>query len=526
MRNLVVLFLNFFFLVLPSVVPAQESYPAHPDSKVKENVPRGKVESFAFADSKIYPGTTRNYFVYVPDQYRLDQPAALMVFQDGEKYVRKYSQWKVPTVFDNLIAAGEMPVTIAVCVNPGVVKSNEEKAMDRFNRSLEYDDVSDRYARFLVDELLPVVKAKYSITDDPNLRGIGGSSSGAIAAFGVAWHRPDQFRRVFSTVGTYVGLRGGNEYPTMIRKFEPKPLRVFLQDGKNDLDIYGGSWWNANLTMLSALKWAGYQVNHEWGDGGHNEKHGSAILPDAMKWLWKDFDQPITSDASNHPEFKDRLVAGQGWTKVGESSASLSRIATTKDGTVMVSSNSGVLKLDAATGKLVSSTNAFPASTTLDFDVRKLASKISDDTASPISPVAMTMTPDKRFLLVADGDGRFVWSYLVGDDSKLLHGQPYGYVHSPSNEMSTGITDITMTEDGSPIVATTLGLQVFDQPGRVHVILPLPAGVSSTIQGVTFGGEDLTTLYVITQDAIYSRPTKMKGVQAWSDSVKPPKPRL
>ena len=261
-------------LLLVSVpMKAQESYPLHPDSQVKEGVPRGKVTEYRFEKSSVFPGTERDYFVYVPAQYDPAKPAALMVFQDGKNYVRENGVWRVPTVFDNLIHEGSMPVTIALCINPGVVPGGDG-AQDRFNRSYEYDTVSDRYASFIVDEMIPEVRKTYNITDDPNLRAIGGSSSGAIAAFGVAWHRPDQFRRVFSTVGTYVGLRGGNEYPTLVRKMEPKPIRVFLQDGRNDQDIYGGSWWHANTSMLSALQWAGYRVKNEWGDGGHNGKHG------------------------------------------------------------------------------------------------------------------------------------------------------------------------------------------------------------------------------------------------------------
>ena len=166
--------LSFLLLVAlapPIVAVGQESYPIHPDSVAKAEVPHGKVESFTFSSSEVFPGTTRDYFVYVPDQYDASEPAALMVFQDGKGYVAEKGQWRVPTVFDNLIASGEMPVTIAVCVNPGVVEADNYEAQNRFNRSLEYDTVSDRYASFLIDELLPVVAQKYSITDDPNRRG-------------------------------------------------------------------------------------------------------------------------------------------------------------------------------------------------------------------------------------------------------------------------------------------------------------------------------------------------------------------
>ncbi len=223
------------------------------------DVPHGTVTKSTWK-STIFPGTERDYWVYVPAQYDKATPAAVMVFQDGAGYIKPDGNWKVHEAFDRLIAAGEMPVTIGIFINPGIVPPTRPDALPRFNRSFEYDAVSDRYARFLIEEVLPEVGKQYNLTTDPNLRAIGGASSGAIAAFTVAWQRPDAFRRVFSTIGTYVGLRGGNDYATYVRKTEPKPLRVFLQDGSNDLNIYGGNWWVANQDMLSALEFAGYEV--------------------------------------------------------------------------------------------------------------------------------------------------------------------------------------------------------------------------------------------------------------------------
>ena len=197
-----------------------------------------------------------------------------------------------------------MPVTIGVFVMHGRVKAVQPGALDRFNRSFEYDGLGDDYARFLLEELLPEVEKQTTsdgrpirLSNDGNDRGIGGSSSGAICAFTAAWERPDAFRRVFSAIGTYVGLRGGNVYPTLIRKYEPKPIRIFLQDGSDDLNIYGGDWWMANQEMERALTFAGYEVNHVWGDGGHNGKHATEIFPDAMRWLWKDWPAPVKAGA-------------------------------------------------------------------------------------------------------------------------------------------------------------------------------------------------------------------------------------
>ena len=249
--------------------------------------PRAKSCKFVFDQQQDLPGTVRDYWIYVPRQYDPAKPACLYVNQDGIQY-------SAPAVFDELIHKQEMPVTIGVFVMHGKVKAPSPSALDRFNRSYEYDGLGDNYARFLLEELLPEVERKTTadgrpirLSRDGNDRCIGGSSSGAVCAFTAAWERPDAFRRVFSSIGTYVGLRGANDYPTLIRKTEPKPIRVFLQDGSNDLNIYGGDWWMANQEMERALTFAGYEVNHAWGTGGHNHREADQVFPDAMRWLWK-----------------------------------------------------------------------------------------------------------------------------------------------------------------------------------------------------------------------------------------------
>ena len=177
--------------------------------------------------------------------------------------------------------------------------------------------MGDRYARFLIEEILPEVGKSYNLSSDPNDRAIAGSSSGGICAFTAAWERPDAFRRVFSSVGTFVSLRGGNEYPVLVRKFEPKPIRVFLQDGSNDLNIYGGSWWLANQEMLSALEFSGYDVKHVWGEGGHNGKHSTALLPDALRWLWRDYPKPIEPGVPPNRR-TNVVIPGENWQLVSE----------------------------------------------------------------------------------------------------------------------------------------------------------------------------------------------------------------
>src|ERR1700730_8818490 len=242
------------FLFPTASAQVTDNYLPGPDSKHQHGVPKGEVLKFTFDKSKVFPGTTRDYWVYVPAQYKPETPACVYVQQDGIRF-------EAPTVFDNLINKKEMPVTVAVFVAPGVVKAADgNTALDRFNRSYEYDGLGDAYARFLLDELLPDVETKRTtdgraikLSHDGNDCAIGGESSGAIAAFTAAWERPAAFSRVFSAIGTYVDLRGGMRYPTLIRKYEPKPIRIFMQDGSNDLNLYAGDWWMANQTMDRAL---------------------------------------------------------------------------------------------------------------------------------------------------------------------------------------------------------------------------------------------------------------------------------
>jgi enterochelin esterase-like enzyme len=267
-----------------------DDYALGPDSQPRDGVPKGRVEGPFPWKSRIFPDTVRQFWIYVPSQYDPVRPAAVMVFQDGHKYVNTEQEYRVPVVFDNLIHKKEMPVTIGVFVNPG--HAGDELPANPFqasNRSVEYDSLGGEYARFLLDEILPEVGKRYRLTDDPEARAIAGTSSGGICAFTVAWERPDAFRKVISHIGSFTDIRGGHVYPSLIRKTARAPLRVFLQDGSNDLDNRYGNWPLANQEMAAALKFKGYDYRFEFGDGAHTHKHGGALLPDALRWLWRDF---------------------------------------------------------------------------------------------------------------------------------------------------------------------------------------------------------------------------------------------
>jgi enterochelin esterase family protein len=287
---LTTLFFSVTLLNHDTVKADDSQYKLGLDSQRQEGVPEGKVTEHIWK-STIFPGTIRRYSVYVPAQYRDDQPAAVMVFQDGHAYVNPTGQFRATIVMDNLIHRKEMPVTIGIFIDPGHKKESlPEKAgwqPTPENRSFEYDSLSDQYARFLLEEILPEVGKTYKLTDDPNQRAICGISSGGICAFTVAWERPDAFRKVLSHVGSFTNIRGGHVYHAMIRKTPPKPIRIFLQDGSNDLDNEHGNWPLANQEMAAALKFAKYDYEFIYGDGGHNGIHGGAILPESMKWLWR-----------------------------------------------------------------------------------------------------------------------------------------------------------------------------------------------------------------------------------------------
>ncbi len=265
-----------------------EHFSPDPDSLPQANVPRGTVTKHTWK-SKIFAGTVRDYFVYVPAQYDpKGPPACVMVFQDGAAYLR--DPFRTSVVFDNLIHKKEIPVIIGIFINPGVIPSDAGQPAS--NRSVEYDTLSDKYARFLRDEILPEVGRKYPLRDDPGSRAICGISSGGICSFTVAWEMPHLFGRVLSHVGSFTNIRGGHVYPALIRKTPKKPIRVYLQDGTHDLDNEHGNWPLANQQMAAALRFKGYDFTFVMGQGFHSGAHGAALLPTSLKWLWRDYQPP------------------------------------------------------------------------------------------------------------------------------------------------------------------------------------------------------------------------------------------
>lgn len=553
------------------------------DLKPTADVPRGEVTKYTFDQSKVFPGTVREYWVYVPKQYDPAKPACVHVNQDGVQY-------NAPAVFDGLIHKGEMPVVIGVFVMHGRVKATSDGALDRFNRSYEYDGLGDNYARFLLEELLPEVEKKTAtdgrpirLSRDGNDRCIAGSSSGAICAFTAAWERPDAFRRVFSSIGTYVGLRGGNDYPTLVRKTEPKPIRVFLQDGSGDLNIYGGDWWMANQEMERALTFAGYEVAHVWGEGGHNGKHATEVFPDAVRWLWKDWTTPVKAGAGSQ-QMRDILVPGESWELVADGYKFTEGPAANAKGEVFYNDipNSKTYKIGldgkvspflaaskgangqafgpdgrlyaVATGSeqvLAYGADGTPAVIAAGFrgndlvvrhDGSLYVTNPSRDATIPskvwyISPGGekrvvdtglkftngVTLSPDQSLLYVAESRSHWVYSYQIQPDGSLAAKQQYFHLHVPDTADDSGADGMRVDRDGRLYVATRMGIQVCDPTGRVNCILPTPNG---KVTNLCFGGEGSDTLFATCGDRVYKRKLKTKGAHAFEAPLKPAPPRL
>jgi gluconolactonase len=575
-----------FVLMIAAGALSGQEYKLGPDSQRQAGVPQGKATKYTWSNSKLFPGSTRDYWVYVPAQYAASKPACLMVFQDGGGFVTETGGWRVPIVFDNLISQKAMPVTIAVFINPGVMLPlNPETQLGRYNRSYEYDALGDRYARFLMEEILPEVGKLYNISSNPDDRGTAGSSSGGIAAFTVAWSRPDSFHRVLSFIGSYTNLRGADVYPDLIRKMEPLPLRLFLQDGSKDQSIYGGNWYLANQEMYSALQFAGYESEFVVGTEGHSGRHGGSILPDALRWIWKDYPKPVAK-----PGLKgdDRSIAGfldpaHDWEVVSEGYGATEAAAVDKDGNLYFADiqASKIFKIGGdgkvalfkagaggpnglmfgSDGRLycAQSTKKRLVSYAPDGAEKVIAEGVVPNdlavnakgeiyfTESPTGrvwfidasgrkrvvhedhwlPNGIRFSTDESLLMVADTISKWVWSFQVKPDGSLANGQAFYHLEIPdaveSGPLRSGADGMTLDTQAHLYVTSKYGIQVCDQAGRVVGIIrnPAPGDVSS----VVFGGPDLKTLYATSGGKVYQRVTRRQGYLPWKP-FKPPMPHL
>jgi gluconolactonase len=561
-----------------------DQYGLGSDFVPRPEVPRGRTFEFTLTDSRIFPGTTRRIRVYVPAEYTAERPACVYVQLDDLFF-------PAVAVFDNLIHKREVPVLIAIGVSPGVADSASPETNPRLNRSFEFDGLNDSLARFLLEEVFPKVELHKTpgglpirLSGDANDRAAGGVSTGGIAAFTLAWQRPDAFRRVFTGIGTFVGMRGGDRYPVLVRKTEPKPIRIFMQDGSNDelTNWLGevGDWWMGNQTMQRALQFSGYEVEHVWGEGSHDNRHAISVFPEAMRWLWKDWPQPVTAGESQNNVLKAVLRPGEGWQVVSGPYKSASALASDLEGTVLfrdasgrrtwqVSADGGVSPsplvprpytdmafgpdgrayvTETADGKIVSYTPDGKAST-IASGMRGSSLVVthrgaiyatepgSDEHAGKLwlietngrkrqldeglqHPTAVTLSPDELWLAVAEGNSHWGYSYRILADGTVQDRQQFYWFHVPDEADDSGVRAWVTDREGYLYAATRMGVQVFDRNGRVRAILPVPGGEAT---GVALGGVGFDTLYVSCADhKLYRRRLKVQGAPAWSPPIKLP----
>lgn len=568
-----------------------ETYPLDPASEEQPGVPKGELLKFTFDASQVFPGTTREISVYVPAQYKGDQAACVYVNQDG-------IQWKAPTVLDNLIHKKEIPVTIGIFVTPGkVVAQNKDTEMDRFNRSFEYDGVNGNYARFLLDEIFPFVESQKTadgrsirLSKNGNDRAIGGSSSGAVCAFTAAWERPEEFSKVFSAIGTYTGLRGADHYDILVRKYEPKPIRIFLQDGCNDLNIYAGDWWKANEAMERAFTFAGYDVNHVWGEGTHSGAHGTAVFPAAMRWLWRDYPKPVEPSPTKNQFLSDILIPGEGWQLVGEGYGFTEGTAVNAKGEVFFHDipNAKTYKVSGEGKPELYNPDSKKASGAAFTTAGEMVTITGGWSEPPTKQVHRYKTPTRYEVVADETPGNDITVsyknniYVTSPDgrekpSKIYLIKPNGerVVVDEGLKFANGLclspdqAQLYVTESASHWVwvfqvqadgtlkhkqkygwlhvrdaddnAWSDGIKC-DRDGRIYVttlsgiqVMDQLGRVNAIIptpktkgqvSNLCFGGSNFDIMYVSVHDKVFRRKVKVKGVNAFESPVRPPQPRM
>lgn len=576
-----------FAVLLMTLACRAQDYPLGPDSNVQPGVPKGTVKKFVLAPGKYYPGVPHNYQVYVPAQYDAAKPTAMMIHMDGGGAAGNGQ--RVPIVLDNLIAKKDIPVMIGIFVDPGMLPVADKEAQNRFERVFEYDSLSDRFASFLVDELIPEVAKTYNLSKNPDDRGLAGVSTGAVGAFMAAWNRPDQFHRVMSFIGTFVAMKGADALPALIRRTEPKPLRIYLQAGKNDHVIpgqpygtfYAGSWPINNQAMLEAMQFAGYDAKLVLGDEGHNMKQGASIMPEAYRWLWRDYGTPIKQgvpekmgDKGWDPRGKvySTVTAGKTWEAVATVPQAIQGVAADKDGNIYYCADKiygpkGALAGTEGCGPLkagpdgriyavqnrAGSANRVVAFAPGGGDAKVLAENANAldltvtskgavyfTTATAVMrvepggrlttayaggelarPQGLALSGDEAMLAVTDAVGRLSWSFQIAADGTLVNGEPFFRLEMPETGWMSGVTAAAQDSTGQVYFATPVGIQGAEANGRVAMILNPPV-TPGRVSAFAFAGG---YLYAAEGQKLYRRPALVQGVGAWS-VVKLPKPPL
>jgi gluconolactonase len=549
-----------------------------------EAVPQGTLTTHSLAPGAIYPGVTHDYQVYVPAQYDPARPAPCMVFLDGAWIYT--AQMRAVEILDQAIAAGDIPPLIGIFVDPGwypVADPDTQQA--RMNRHVEYDALTPRFARFLMEELLPEVSKVYPLSTDPNDRGIVGLSSGAIGAFIAAWHPPHHFRRMYISICTFVDMLGAHSLPIWVRKTEPRPLRIFQQETTDDNDRLWGNWPQGNAQMAEALVFSHYDAQYVVGPGIHDFNHATEMMPEALRWLWRDYPAPITA-ATTGPIFEALLIPHEGWELLWERDQP-------GDGPVVdvlaASDRDGRLWLaDPATGRLLRLGENGASKTIAEGTGRIAAIAIGPDdrlyasqpdrqrivaygadasqstvaegieahalalTASGCiictnpaqgtisiigpdgtrrdyredglrEPSTLALSPDQVFLGVLDRTGVWGWSFFVTREGALRDGQPFFRVLPDEVDPTRRAVAITNDTTGDIYIPNANGITLVTQSGRTRETInaPEPGMVSS----VAFGGPRRDWLIASQNGKLYRRRIQRQGTASWQP-VKPPPPRV
>ena len=553
--------------VAPSVKPEYV-----PPSIKPEDVLKGVTKNCSFSQSAIFPGTVRDVWVFIPAQYDGSKPACVYVKTDG--YNPKEKQ-----LLETLIATKEMPVTIGVFVRPGDLPATVKGAMGRRNRCFEYDGMGDNNVRFLVEELLPFVAKQFDLklSTSGNDRCIAGGSSGGIAAFNAAWERPDAFSRVYANSGSFVAFRGGHEFPTLIRKFEAKPIRAYLTTGTRDMENCAGNWFLLDQEMDKALLFSGYDYFFRIIDGGHVAGYYD-YFREAMSYIWKDWPKPVQAGPSA-PRVRDVILPEETWQLVIQSCHDARGPACNAAGEVFfvdtpvnkiyriesdgqyvraflsdaghanglsfgpegqlyaVSSDTGKITSYDPSGKgslvvdgiggryilaapggglYVAGSGDEPGDSGMVWFVKDGKKTLVDSGLKLATGLAYR--PDQWLLSVADGRSKWVYSYQLNADGTLSNKERFFWLHVPDGEDDAGAESVCYAKEGQMFVGTRFGVQVCADDGPTQVILPMPD--RSRVIGVCLGGRDMDTLYAFCGAKIWKRKVKVHAMGAFTPWTK------
>ena len=541
-----------------------------PEIRTEDILP-GTTKQFTFTQSKIFPGTVRDVTVFIPAQYDATKPACVYVKTDGFNPREK-------TLLETMIATKKIPVTVGVFVRPGDLPAPMKGTLGRRNRDFEYDGVSDNNVRFLIDELLPFIAKEYqlNLSTDGNDRCIVGGSSGGIAAFTAAWNRPDAFSRVYAASGSWVAFRGGHEFPTMVRKFEAKPIRAFLTTATRDMENAAGDWFLLDQEMDKALKFSGYDYRYRVIDGPHVAGY-MENWQEAMAYLWRGWPERVKAGPSA-PRAQEILIPGEDWQLVAEGFKSTRGPACNATGEVFfadtsnnrihrigldgkvnefvadagqahcvtvgpdgavftISEKSGkLMRYDAAgvghvvmdnilghsilarpDGSLYVTTNGDkphgPGSVWLIKDGKKTLVATGIKFAT-----GMAYRPDQWLLSVAEGHSKWVSSYQINEDGTLANMERFFHLHVADWDDDAGAESVCYSVEGRQFVATRSGIQISADDGPTQVILPVPDG--SRVTGVCLGGKDKDTLFAFCGNRIWKRKVQHHSMGAFTPWTK------